>query len=379
MKRTKLVRILITACAAALGVAAVPAVAGAGPSAVTLTVKPAKAQYSDAVLLKATVKPARLAGRITFAIDGATEGLVGKPCYTAKNGSAYQLYRVPLPKGEYSIEATFTGAGPSRVASAVGSLTVRPEDARATFWSCDGIPLPWLRPINSAETSTTAPFAFGWTYVEVPDGTPGDLDQGIQRQYQLSTIGPLGSPSSPSAAGRVAGGARSAAGAARSERYEFPEGARTGTYMYQVSSPGYYTAHAEYAFVVYDPALGMSAGAGSFINPTSHNPSAVAFLAIPLPDDGTDGIFAFQEADAEGERQWQMNGLGDFSAVPPNGAQVVAGPVVAALTQKIPSVPGSASTVAMVWAPPVDPDDHVPADFGPTRLTRGAIDLVWLR
>ena len=232
MRQPRVRCILMAAFVAVLGVTALPAVAGAGPAKPTVAVQPAMAQYSDFVMLRARISPAPTAGTAVFTVNGSSDGLVGSAGYNRRTGMATQLYRVPLPEGTYEITVLFSGPPrPPYTARGCGLLTVKPEDARVVFSSTDGSPLPWLRTYNSAESSTCAPFSFKYEFVEVPDGTPGDLSlahKAWQRQYQIFAE-PLAAPLS----------GRSSATAMPGEQIDAVNGASPGTYMFQASLHAY--------------------------------------------------------------------------------------------------------------------------------------------
>lgn len=362
MNRKRLARFLTAMLVAALAVVVVPAIASAAPDGHTVTVQPAAAQYSDYALLKAQVSPAGLPGSVAFTVDGSTDGLVGTAVYKARTGIATQRYRVPLPAGEYSIVATFTSTDQLTVVQGTGTLTVTAEDARITYTSWGGKPLPSLMPIRA--NGSSAPFAVIRTITEVPDGTPGDLQWGVENGQSMSQVGIGIDPFTPPTCS-------SASPALRETIVEARDGMPTGVAVFQMEISGYYAAYAGGAFAVYDPRSATSAGAAVLTHPVTGAHVVVAFFVAPQGDE-PDGAFAFGHQLPM--QQHLMTMAGPASAYLPvglNGAQITYGPAQVTATDKDCRVRGSKDTIGVTFT-----DDYEESlSFAPVVVRQGAIDL----
>lgn len=150
---------------------------------------PSPAQYSDPVLLSASVSPATFGGQpvtgsVEFFIDGSSVGS------SALDGSGATSLSVDNTRaaGNYSVTATFTPSGPSGVnTSSAGPVTlaVNKEDAEATYAGDQYV-------ITAGPNVNNAPVLLAASVTQEDDSYPGDITL-ARVVFDLFKSGNLGS------------------------------------------------------------------------------------------------------------------------------------------------------------------------------------------
>lgn len=131
----RLIRILLVFSLMAWSVAGVwaPGVARAeGQQGTSLTLSPISAQYSDSVILTASLTSDNggVAGKT---VEFRVNGVHVMAAVTDVTGMAVVLFYVNLPRGTYTVEAFFAGDADYQMAAGTGTLTVFQEDAVLTY------------------------------------------------------------------------------------------------------------------------------------------------------------------------------------------------------------------------------------------------------
>lgn len=396
MKRSRVAGLVLAAAVTVLGIVAVPA--GAFPTT-SVTVNDAKGQYSDYVTLSAKIRPAGRQGTVVFTVDGSTDGLVGVAAYDSKSGIASQRYRVPLPEGVYDIEVSFTGTNPGCTAAGVGEITVKAEDAIIKYETEEGCPLPALIPNTSGTTLVRR-------IVEVPDGSPGDIDKadGSSAAAAAAVIGampPTAGPAAPtpdwstallnSLLDQTPDGASVAIDVpgltmrdGRASLAQAPEALGTSQIAgFAVAMSdwlyGYYRGVGSFSCTIYSRETGVRAAAGSVMNSAISAPVAFAFFVEPSSANFSG--YAYTQASRTSARALAAAGGLTFTRLSRDRAVFTQTEPDAlgntfTFTQRPSLARGWAPTFAADWDPGMFPEpEYSPEDCPTARFFRGGVDL----
>jgi hypothetical protein len=236
----------------------------------SLTITPSTQQYSDKVLLSATVTPTSvnssdITGSVQFTVNG---GDVGAPvAITAASNTAQYTYTVLLAApGPYSVKATFTSTNSNFTGSDdTEQLTVTKEDATITYPDANPAALQ-----VSAPGGTLAANALS-LIVKVQEKSP-DLAAATAAAGDIANAGltvalsPIGGGSNVnlSCTSAVTGSGYTGI---KTFTCKNSSALAVNTYEVIVNVAGNYYTAMTYTdgFTVYDPSLGFATGGGSFM------------------------------------------------------------------------------------------------------------------
>lgn len=251
--------------------------------ATTTAVTPAAGQYSDAVVLTATVSPLTagaqtLAGSVTFTVNGSVAGTAA----VGATGAASVTFTIPLGAGSYSIAAQFNSANPAFAnSSGSGALTVTRENASVALSSTNP------QSVQVAAPGGTASVTVGASITETPDGSAGDISFAAPVTCTLTPV--LSGPALTRQA-LVSGGGTGGTLLATCAFANVP----VNEYTLQVALTGdHYTGGAQSAFSVFDPSLGFVTGGGVILR--SGSQAAFALNAKYLKNGRLQGDFSWLE------------------------------------------------------------------------------------
>jgi len=145
----------------------------AGVNLPNLAARSYDVQYSDGVILRATLTAdgGGLVGRtVTFAVNGLAAG----SAITDGDGVATVGYVINLGAGIYTITADFAGDGIYIPMSGQGDLSVTHEDAYQTY--------------TGDLVANGGPFALQVTLTQAADGSPGDITLAGTVEFTLTRL-----------------------------------------------------------------------------------------------------------------------------------------------------------------------------------------------
>ena len=225
------------------------------PAATIATVAAASGQYSDGVVLSATVTPATflgqtISGSVQFSIDG---NAIAAAAVNAA-GVASVPYVITVPAGAHTIGASFTPASfffkPS---SGSGALNVSREDASVVPSSSNPVSVQ-----VSAPGGTAASVSLAADITEIADGSAGDIALAAPMTVTLTPVGP-GSAISQIATIAVSGATAHAVATFTNVPVN----------VYDVSysiGGSFYAGGANGVLAVFDPSLGNVTGGGTIMH-----------------------------------------------------------------------------------------------------------------
>ena len=229
------------------------------PTATTVTVDPASADYSDSTTLRATVSPATyldqtISGNVQFSVDGNP---VGAAVPVNSSGVATTSFTANLPAGPHTITAAFTSTNAAFLNNSnTGTLTVTREDAVVTPAAANLFAVK----VN-APGGTGGPVTLCFDMNEENDGSPGDTNNITSVTVNVT---PIGSGSAVAAGAAVLSGG--GVGATRTACVTL-NNVPVNVYDVALTINGnFYQGTGTTVLTVYDPSLGFVSGGGSLIH-----------------------------------------------------------------------------------------------------------------
>lgn len=221
--------------------------------ATTTTVNPSAGQYSDQVILSATVSAGCLnpVGSLEFKVAGVTVATVP----VNGSGTYSTPYTIANAPGSPAITANFVSSNPYfQNSSGSNTLTVSKEDASVAFPNTN----PYSVKVNSAG-GTAGPITICADITEVADGSAGDISNATA-SFSFSPVagGSSPTPGAVTYSGGGVGGTRRACTTVSNVRVD--------VYDVTVTVNNYYTGNGSTVLAVYDPSLGFVTGGGTIVN-----------------------------------------------------------------------------------------------------------------
>jgi subtilisin-like proprotein convertase family protein len=215
------------------------------------TVPMVTGQYSDLVMLKASITNVTCPGTVEFKVNGS---VVGSAPFAS--GMATLPYKIPLAQGNYPIMATYSSSPPVKTSSGSGTLTVTREDVLVTPAASN----PTVVKVNSPK-GTAGPINLCAAVNETNDESPGDISLATPVTFTLTPYvsgGQAITQTATTTGGGVGGTVRACAALNNVPVNVYDVGISIGGNNYSGSGAA--------ALVVFDPSLGSFRGIGTVVH-----------------------------------------------------------------------------------------------------------------